>query len=192
MKTRYASLFPLILAVPFLATATSSRPKSGLPVGQAVSAFTPTHVTGPDAGTNTCPVCKYGIVPAEQVWVTGDSLEHVGQIARALESSIQRVGPAKLKAFIIFVKPKNESSKTLSTELKSVAAKNNLSNVGLLYVDGPGALPIRAYRINTSGEVKNTVMVYHQLHVDANFSNFVPDKVSLGGLDGAISKACSR
>jgi hypothetical protein len=35
---------------------TTEELASGLDIGQTLPAFNPTHVTGPDKGTNTCPV----------------------------------------------------------------------------------------------------------------------------------------
>ena len=35
-------------------------PKSGKNIGEDVMSFTPYHAWGPDKGTKTCPVCKYG------------------------------------------------------------------------------------------------------------------------------------
>jgi len=192
MRNSYSPLFAMAVALPLLSAASPNKPKSGLPLGQEVSAFRPTHVTGPDAGTNTCPVCKYGNTPAVQVWVTGDNLDNVGKIARTLESSIQKVGPNKLKGFVIFVKPKDVGIKTISIELKQLATTNGLSNVGLLYVDGPTDTPVRAYRINTAGDIKNTILVYHQRHVDANYFNFTPDKANLDSLRQSVMKACAH
>lgn len=34
--------------------------RSGLQIGEDQPSFTPFHAWGPDKGTNTCPVCKYG------------------------------------------------------------------------------------------------------------------------------------
>ncbi len=163
---------------------------SGLKVGEMVSAFSPNHVTGPDGGTQTCPVCKYGKTPAVQVWVNGDKPENVSKIADALESSIKMEGPDKLKAFIIFVKPASVSTKAIEGQLKMVAEKCKLKNVALAYVDGPKSEFVGQYKINTSAEVKNTVLVYHDLKVSANFVNLKADEKGLKNLKGAMMQAC--
>ncbi|MBK8355591.1 MAG: hypothetical protein IPL13_09540 [Saprospiraceae bacterium] len=37
-----------------------SKLNSGLEIGEDNPSFTPFHAFGPDKGTRTCPVCKYG------------------------------------------------------------------------------------------------------------------------------------
>lgn len=185
------ALAALALTVPLAALAlTSHGPKSGLAIGEMVSAFEPTHVTGPDAGTSTCPVCKYGMLPAVQVWVNGDKLENVAKIADTLEGAIKMEGADKLKAFIVFIKPQNESVDETKAQLSMVAAKCNLHNVGLLYVDGPKSSAVEEYKINTDASVKNTVIVYHKRTVDANFVNLKGNEAGIKSLKGAMMKAC--
>jgi len=188
MKTTSLFLTTLALALPLVASAHGT--KSGPGVGDMVSAFEPTHVTGPDAGTNTCPVCKYGNTPAVQVWVNGDKLENVSKIADTLESAIKMQGSAKLKGFIVFIKPKNESKDMVEGQLKMIASKCHLKNVGLVYVDGPKSEPIETYNINTNSSVKNTVLVYHNRKVNANFVNLQGDDSGIMSLKSAMMKAC--
>ena len=155
-----------------------------------VSAFEPSHVTGPDAGTKTCPVCKYGKTPAVQVWVNGDKPENVSKIADALEAAIKMEGSDKLKGFIIFVKPTSMNDDALQGQLKMVAEKCKLSNVALTYVSGPKSEFVGQYKINTSAEVKNTVIVYHDMKVNANFVNLKGDEKGLKSLKSAMMQAC--
>lgn len=183
-----AVVAPLMLVV--LGYAAGTAPKSGLGVGEMVTAFEPTHVTGPDAGTQTCPVCKYGNIPAVQVWVNGDKMENVAKIADTLEASIKMEGPAKMKGFVVFIKPQGVSSSALAGQLKMIAQKCHLSNVALLYVDGPTAEPVGQYKINTSSTVKNTVLVYHDRKVDANFVNLKGTDEGIKSLKIALMKSC--
>ncbi|GGH00688.1 dioxygenase family protein [Pedobacter zeae] len=48
------------LNIPNYPKATDSGCKSGLEIGEDSPSFTPYHAFGPDKGTRTCPVCKYG------------------------------------------------------------------------------------------------------------------------------------
>lgn len=180
----------VLVALPLFAFAAGGALKSGLQSGEMVSAFEPAHVTGPDAGTKTCPVCKYGKTPAVQVWVNGDKPENVSKIADALEAAIKMEGSDKLKGFIIFIKPKSMTEDALKGQLKMVADKCHLSNVALTYVDGPKSEFVGQYKINTSADVKNTVIVYHDMKVNANFVNLKGDEKGLKSLKGAMMQAC--
>jgi protocatechuate 3,4-dioxygenase beta subunit len=188
MKSIHKALLGFAVAVPLVAFAAGGA-KSGLAVGDMVSAFSPTHVTGPDAGTQTCPVCKYGKTPAVQVWVNGDKMENVAKIADTLEASIKMEGSTKLKGFIIYIKPAGESSEKLAGQLKMVADKCHLTNVGLLYVDSKDE-SVGQYKINTASSVKNTVLVYHDMKVSANFVNLKADEAGIKSLKGAMMNAC--
>ena len=179
-----------LVALPLLALAAGGALKSGLQTGEMVSAFEPSHVTGPDAGTKTCPVCKYGKTPAVQVWVNGDKPENVSKIADTLEAAIKMEGSDKLKGFIIFIKPKSMSDEAIQGQLKMVADKCHLSNVALAYVDGPKSEFVGQYKINTASDVKNTVIVYHDMKVNANFVNLKGDEKGIKSLKGAMMQAC--
>ncbi|HBR54654.1 MAG TPA: intradiol ring-cleavage dioxygenase, partial [Flavobacteriaceae bacterium] len=37
-----------------------TKPDSGKSIGESIFSFTPYHAYGPDKGTKTCPICKYG------------------------------------------------------------------------------------------------------------------------------------
>lgn len=191
MKTHYKPIFAAssIAAVATLALATSAA-KSGLQPGEMVSAFEPTHVTGPDANSTTCPVCKYGATPAVQLWINGDTSGNVAGIAKELEAAIKMQGADKLKAFVIFIKPEGVSAKSFSDQLAETASKNGLKNVALTYVDGARGAGVEAYKINLSADVKNTIMVYHDRKVSANFVNLKADENGLNGLKSAMMNAC--
>lgn len=179
-----------VIALPLFALAAGGALRSGLQAGDMVSAFEPSHVTGPDAGTTTCPVCKYGKTPAVQVWVNGDKIENVAKIADALEAAIKMEGSDKLKGFIIFIKPTSMTEDALKGQLKMVADKCHLSHVALTYVNGPKSDPVGQYKINTSSEVMNTVIVYHDMKVNANFVNLKGDEKGLKSLKSAMMQAC--
>lgn len=160
---------------------------SGLPKGANLPAFDPTHVTGPDAGTNTCPVCKYGPTPAVQVWVNGDSLDHVAAIAKNLESklaSTNSAGTPKLKAFVVFVNKTNDSG--LPAKLQQLAAKNGLKQVSLVWVTA-GNRAVSEYAINLDPKIKNTVFVYRNRTVQSKFVNLEATTKGIGSLNSAIA-----
>ena len=99
-------------------------------------------------------------------------------------------GPDKLKGFIIFIKRKSMTVESIREQLKMVAEKCKLTNVALTYVDGPKSEYVGQYKINTSADVKNTVIVYHDMKVDANFVNLKGDEKGLKSLNGAMMQAC--
>lgn len=181
MKKSFATLAVLL---PTLALSLGVV-ESGLKVGNEVPAFEPKHVTGPDKDTETCPVCKYGMTPAVQVWVNNDSAENIGKLAKTLEGEIAKLGTRKFKTFFIF-------QANRKAELAPLAAKLGLKNVALAYVPSFKGDAAKEYAINPSTEVKNTVIVYSNREVVKNYVNLSADEAGLNSLTSAVQLAVKK
>jgi len=182
MNTMKVAIFAIVAAT----TALFGGPKSGPEVGAMVFAFEPTHVTGPDAGTDTCPVCKYGNTPAVQVWVHGDSASNVAKIVKVLEAKTA-ANPAGLKAFVVEVIDKS-ATKTTEKQLKGLAKSAAAKHVALTYVAKDNSA-VSDYEINLGTQVKNTVFVYRNRKVIAKWVNLTADAKGTAALDAAVTKA---
>lgn len=148
---------------------------SGLLVGTECPAFDPVHVWGPDKGTKTCPMCKYGIrSKGVMIWVNRD-LDKVGVIAQLLESEMQQKGMNEARTFIIYTNPERKSKAEVETLLSDFAQKNKLKNVALTYVphvsDRTTAF---LYRINPLTD--NTFVVYNKRVVKGSFVNLAANQ----------------
>jgi protocatechuate 3,4-dioxygenase beta subunit len=185
---RIATLIAGVAAVAGAALCLADSPalKSGVDIGGALSAFHPTHVTGADKGTNTCPVCKYPTNPAVQVWVNTDDTKNVDAIVSNLEKQAHMYAGKKLKAFVVFVNPSRDSDKAIQTRLEKIASAEHVQNVALVYLPGPQAEPVKEYQINADPQVRNTVFVYKNRTVGTKYVNFVADRKGLESLDAAI------
>jgi len=158
--------------------------KSGLAVGESVTPFHPTHVSGPDKGTDTCPPCKYGARPAVQAWFSHETEANIDAIAKEVSSQVKS-SSKDLKGFMIMVSNCNaciDSAKTCGTK----AEKAGFNNIGFAYIDSKNEA-VKNYKFNTSGEVKNTIIVYKDKKVAAKFVNFKPDAAGLKELRAAIA-----
>lgn len=178
-KTLFGFAAVAALAVPVLALAPVA---SGLSVGDMTSAFEPHHVSGPDAGTDTCPVCKYGNRPAVQIWAQPGDAENTMKLAADLDAKVA-ASKHEFKAFVVNL---SMCSKCIDAT-KTMASKTKLKNVGITYID-KGSDAVEAYKINTASDVKNTVFVYKNRKVVAKFVNLKADKEGLKALNAAIEK----
>jgi len=176
-------IFAACAVVAFALPAIAGSVKSGLEVGEMVTPFHPTHVSGPDKGTDTCPPCKYGALPAVQVWVNNDDEANVMAIAKSLSSEV-KASKADLKAFVI----KLSNCDACVTATKEMAGKASLDNIAMAYLPSKDKA-IQNYKVNTDASVKNTVFVYRDRKVVAKFVNLKADKAGLGELHAAIAKA---
>lgn len=162
----------------------ASEPKSGLAVGELVSAFHPSHVTGPLAGTDSCPPCTYGNLPMVQAWINGDTTQNIAAIAAKLDKAMVAKSGAELKTFVIVL---TSDPKSTSEELKAIAKEQGLKNVALAYLDKKDSA-VEDYKMSVSPEVKNTIFVYRNRKVDSKFVNLDPNEAGLTSLSLAIDK----
>jgi protocatechuate 3,4-dioxygenase beta subunit len=160
--------------------------KSGVDKGALLAAFHPTHVTGADRNTDTCPVCNYPTNPAVQVWINKDDTKNIVTIAETLEKATTANADKKMKAFIVFINPDKASKAEMTQRLDKLAGEAKLKNVALVYLPGPNDEAVGEYHINTNPSIKNTVFVYKARQVDTKFINFVANKQGQEALNAAI------
>lgn len=173
-----------VLALPALA----SSPESGLKVGETVSPFHPTHVTGPLKGTTNCPPCTFGARPQVQVWANGDDIKNLLFITRMLDREMKANEKPELKAFVIVLTDTPEETAKM---LEAVATRAGTKDVGLAYLSKKDAA-VSDYKFNVSSDVKNTVFVYRDKKVSEKFINLKADEQGLGELAKAIGKVTSN
>ena len=87
---------------------------SGIKVGEFVTAFHPNHLVGPHKGTDACPPCTYGKLPAVQFWVNGDDTSNVEAITKLLDHRVGNWEKSNFKAFVIFVTTPESKASTAS------------------------------------------------------------------------------
>ena len=156
---------------------------SGPAKGEAVSAFQPTHVTGADKGTNTCPVCKYGVLPAVQVWVNGVPSEQDAKVAQKLEQAMAKFNTGdklRLKSFMIF-----KGDQSIEGKLQQFAKLSRIEQVALAYLPGSSEA-FSEYHINP--EAKTTVLVYKGRRITDKFVDLPDSADSLKQLESAIDR----
>lgn len=186
---RYGAL--AIVGVAAFAVSAISAPEgptSGVNLGAKLPAYSPTHVTGPDKGTATCPVCKYPRNPAVQVWVNTDNDKNVAALATALEQAAAQHADAKFKAFVVFVNRDKVEGEKLQTRLQELGRRLKLTNVSLVYLNGPENVAVKGYGINTDPAVRNTIFVYRNRTVHSKFVNMKADDKGVAALQTAIEQ----
>ena len=98
---------------------------SGIKVGEFVTAFHPNHLVGPHKGTDACPPCTYGKLPAVQFWVNGDDTSNVEAITKLLDHRVGNWEKSNFKAFVIFVTTP-ESKASTAKQIQDIAKKNGI------------------------------------------------------------------
>lgn len=171
----------IILVGAVAASALGFSLDSGLKVGERVTPFHPTHISGPLKGTNNCPPCTFQNRPQVQVWVNGDDVANVEKIAKVLDAEMG--SNKEFKAFVIFVTDNPEAT---AKKLKDVVSKTGLNNVAFAYIDKNDEA-LENYKINTGADIKNTVFLYKKWTVQDKYVNFKADSAGLNKLKEAVA-----
>ncbi len=182
-KIVFSALTLGVLAVAYAV----SGVESGLAVGESVTPFHPTHVSGPDKGTDTCPPCKYGSRPAVQAWISpAEKAEVVAAIGKTLEGAETKYAKTEFQGFMIMLTRCDacvDKAKTYATESKT-------SKIAVATLDVNNEA-IKNYKVNTAKDMLNTVFVYKNKKVVEKFVNLTNSKEDIAKLEAAIAKASS-
>ncbi|MCY7352797.1 MAG: hypothetical protein LH606_19415, partial [Cytophagaceae bacterium] len=161
---------------------------SGLLVGENCPAFDPTHVWGPDKGSRTCPMCKYGArTGGVMAWLGDDDWANAGKLALFLEKEIQQRGSQRFKGFLIYTNPKNRPKADVEKQLQAFAEQYHLREVSVVHVPSVDDKKTSfLYSINPRSE--NTIMVYHRRRVAEKFVNFSATEANLQRILAVVNK----
>ena len=184
MSKKMLSIFAAVsvLAIPVVASLST---ESGLKIGETVTPFHPTHVTGPLKGTKDCPPCTFGSRPQVQVWFNGqDDTKNLVLLTKQLDKEMKENAASELKAFVIVLTDTPEETAKL---LEAVAARVKADTVALAYLSKKDAA-VSDYKVNVSADVKNTVFVYRDKKVSEKFVNLKADEQGIADLGKAIDK----
>ncbi len=161
---------------------------SGLAVGEMVTPFHPKHIAGPDKGTDTCPPCKYGARPAVQAWVhPSEKADVVAALAKTLSANVNAHKAADLKGFMIML----TMCQACEGKASKFAEGSKIENLGIATL-GVDNAALKAYKVNPSSDVKNTVIVYKDKKVAAKFVNLTDSKEDLAKLEAAIAGVTTK
>lgn len=163
---------------------------SGPDIGKDCPAFDPRHISGPDKGTNACPMCRYGYQQGVMIWMNTDSWDNIARLSIALEKEIEARGLKRIRVFLMYMNPEEKSKAEVEGILSDFSKKNDLKKVAITYIPDP-ADPETAglYDINPDKNIRNTVIVYKSRGVFNKIVNFSSDQASIEKLIASVRDA---
>jgi protocatechuate 3,4-dioxygenase beta subunit len=163
---------------------------SGPGIGEECLAFDPQHVTGPDKGKSTCPMCRYGNQQGVLIWMNSDSWDNIGTLASVLEAEIEKKGFSRIRVFLMYMNPEHKTEAEVEELLGAFAKKYRLNKVAVTHIPAPADEETAGlYSINPNKEVRNTVIVYKSRSVFNKVINFNTDEASVQKLVTSVEKA---
>jgi protocatechuate 3,4-dioxygenase, beta subunit len=155
------------LNIPNYPTKRNTVNLSGLNIGEDQPSFIPYHAYGPDKGTQTCPVCKYGRYHGIVYFVGNNpNWQGIKEWLQFLEQE-STIRQSYLKAYFVYGNDKAYSKEARQKELEKVGKELNIKNTALTFVPSFTDKATEANLSNINPEVENTFIVYkHRTIVD--------------------------
>jgi protocatechuate 3,4-dioxygenase beta subunit len=107
---------------------------SGPAVGEDVVSFTPRHAWGPDKGTSTCPVCKYGWYHGVLYFVAKDANWNDIKAWLKFFEAESAARQDRLTVYFVYADPRGYSATARERELATLGRELGLEHVALTFV----------------------------------------------------------
>ncbi|WP_101357659.1 dioxygenase family protein [Raineya orbicola] len=162
------------LNIPNYPSKTKTGIQSGLNIGEDQPSFMPFHAFGPDKGTRTCPVCKYGRYHGI-VYFVGDNPNwpDIKKWLKQLDNeSISR--EKYLKAYFVYGNSKKYNKLARQTELEKIGNELGLQKIALTFVPSFSDTESEVYLNKINASVDNTFIIYRHRTIVDKYVNLKP------------------
>ena len=160
------------LNIPNYPETNKSEKQSGLEIGEDNPSFIPYHAFGPDKGTRTCPVCKYGRFHGI-IYFVGNN-PNWNDIKKWLTFLEQEsvIRSKYLKAYFVYGNEKKYKKDIRQKELENIGRDLNLKNIALTFVPSmtDTESEVNLNKINSS--LENTFVIFKHSTIIDKFINF--------------------
>lgn len=165
---------------------------SGLEIGEENPSFIPFHAFGPDKGSRTCPVCKYGRFHGI-VYFVGNN-PNWNEIKKWLifleQQSINR--HKYLKAYFVYGNQKDYDKNKRQSELEKIGVELNLKNVALTFVPSMNDEESEVDLNKINPKVENTFVIYKHRSIIEKFIDLKPSKENFKIISNTLDKTKSE
>ena len=165
-----------------------SENQSGLEIGEDSPSFIPYHAFGPDKGTRTCPVCKYGRFHGIVYFVGNNpNWDDIKKWLIFLEQeSITR--RKYLKAYFVYGNEKNYNKNARQKELEKIGVELNLKNIALTFVPSMTDMESEVILNKINPNVENTFVIFKHRTIVDKFINFKASTDNLKIISSTLDK----
>ena len=134
----------------------------------------PFHAWGPDRGTKTCPICRYGRYHGIVYFVGNNTnWEDIKQWLVYLEK--ESVARQKyLKVFFVYGNEKEFSVSKRRKELEDIGDELHIKNTALTFVPSFSDKETEVNLYNINPDVENTFIIYRHRDIIGKFIDFRP------------------
>lgn len=165
---------------------------SGLNIGEDQPSFIPFHAFGPDKGTQTCPVCKYGRYHGI-IYFTGNNTDwtEVKSWLQFLEKESEKRN-RYLKVYFVYGDDKNYNQSNRQQLLEKLGKELTIRYTALTFVPSFSDRPTEAYKNRINPEARNTFIIYKHRSIVGKYINLQPTAENFRLISGALDKTQGR
>jgi protocatechuate 3,4-dioxygenase beta subunit len=176
------------LNIPNYPKTNQTKKQSGLEIGEDNPSFIPFHAFGPDKGTRTCPVCKYGRFHGIVYFVGNNpNWDDIKKWLTFLEQ--ESVTRSKyLKAYFVYGNEKDYNKDTRQKELEKIGIELNLKNIALTFVPSMTDTESEVNLNKINPGVENTFVIFKHRTIVDKFINFKPTAYNFKIISSTLDK----
>lgn len=142
--------------------------------GEDIMSFIPYHAWGPDKGTRTCPVCKYGYYHGILYFVGNKpNWAEIKQWLVFLEAESVKRGKY-LKVYFIYGNEKDYNKQHREQELEALGRELKLEKTALTFVKSFSDAESDVNLAKINPELENTFLLYRRSNVIGRYFNLKP------------------
>lgn len=152
----------------------SANKPSGLNIGEDQPSFTPFHAFGPDMGTQTCPVCKYGRYHGILYFVGNNpNWNKIKTWLQFLEQeSLTR--QKYLKVYFVYGDEENYNKYERDIQLEKLGKELNIKNIALTFVPSFSDKKTEVSLNKINPTVENTFVIYKHRNIIGKYIDLNP------------------
>ncbi len=161
---------------------------SGLAIGEDQPSFSPFHAYGPDKGTQTCPVCKYGRYHGI-IYFAGNKPDWTA-IKRWLPFLEEESEKRKkyLKVYFVYGNEKKYNRQQQQQLLEELGKELDLRLTALTFVSSFSDTATEVYLNKINPEAGNTIIIYKNRRIVGKYINLKPGNESFHIISAALDK----
>ncbi|KQC00316.1 intradiol ring-cleavage dioxygenase [Pedobacter sp. Hv1] len=179
------------LNIPNYPKTNTSAKKSGLEVGEDNPSFTPFHTWGPDKGTRTCPVCKYGRYHGLVYFVGNQpNWEEIKKWLTFFEQE-SAARSKYLKAYFVYGNENGYQKEQRQKELAQIGKELGLKYMALTFVPSMQDKESEVNLNKINPRVENTIILYRHRSIIAKFIDLKPEEKNFKHLTDLLNKTKS-
>jgi protocatechuate 3,4-dioxygenase, beta subunit len=176
------------LNIPNYPETNNAENQSGLEIGEDNPSFIPYHAWGPDKGTRTCPVCKYGRFHGIVYFVGNNpNWDDIKKWLSFLEQeSITR--SKYLKAYFVYGNEKNYNKDSTQKLLENIGIELGLKNIALTFVPSMKDTESEVNLNKINPAVENTFIIFKHRTIVDKFINFKASAENFSIISSTLNK----